>query len=228
MNKQVNLNLDDFMTGSLLGDGHLFNHDRNNKALFTQSCKSHNYLKWKQEFLERLNIKSKISKTFSFDKRYNKKRRLFILYTKKSLFFGELLKEWYINKKKIIPKNTKLTLGSLIIWFCEDGTYSKISGITFCTECFTKEEVSYLINQLSDFNLKGRLYKRNKTSFRIGLDANSSRLFIKLIRTLLPQPFVYKIRNYKEPNLFCEKCNYFDINPKSFTNHYRSHKGDEK
>lgn len=77
----------------------------------------------------------------------------------------ELYEVFYLNGKKIVPKNLYelLTWEGLVHWICGDGTYS--SGITLQTQCFTIEELVLIINVLIiKFGLECTIHKQNNYS----------------------------------------------------------------
>ena len=73
----------------------------------------------------------------------------------------ELYDLFYQDGKKIVPKNLYelLTWEGLVHWIEGDGTYS--SGITLQTQCFTLEEVVFIINVLIiKFGLECSIHKQ--------------------------------------------------------------------
>lgn len=77
----------------------------------------------------------------------------------------EFYELFYINGKKNVPKNLYelLTWEGLVHWICGDGTYS--SGITLQTQCFTLEEIVFIINVLYiKFGLECTIHRQNNYS----------------------------------------------------------------
>ena len=128
-----------------------------------------------------------------------------------SSFSGELNRVhdiFYINRKKVIPKNIKdilISPISLAVWFMDDGTldYREKDHCAFhlCTNCFTKVEVRKLIDVLdSNFGIKSSLHYtlcRGKRHARIYIGARGRERFIELIN-----PFVLNCFKYKLPTLY--------------------------
>nr|YP_009574622.1 hypothetical protein 1835-42 [Orbilia dorsalia]QBF58423.1 hypothetical protein 1835-42 [Orbilia dorsalia] len=72
---------------------------------------------------------------------------------------------FYFEGKKIVPKNLYeiLTWEALVHWICGDGTYN--SGITIQTQCFTIEELVFIINVLMiKFDLECSIHKQDNYS----------------------------------------------------------------
>jgi hypothetical protein len=107
-----------------------------------------------------------ITKTF-----LHKKAHYALSFTTRSLnCITELYELFYLEGKKIVPKNLYelLTWEALAHLICGDGTYS--SGITLQTQCFTIEELVLIINVLIiKFGLECSIHKQ----------ANYSVIYIK-------------------------------------------------
>lgn len=92
----------------------------------------------------------------------HKKVHYALSFTTRSLnCITELYELFYLEDKKIVPKNLYelLTWEGLVHWICGDGTYS--SGITLQTQCFTIEELVLIINVLIvKFGLECTIHKQ--------------------------------------------------------------------
>jgi hypothetical protein len=85
----------------------------------------------------------------------------------KSKMYGDLLienKRWYVNGKKIIPKDLKITKVSCYWWFIGDG-YNSNNNVYLCTDSFTNEENLLLINRFNNLGFKCNLTSINRIRF---------------------------------------------------------------
>lgn len=150
--------------GSLLGDGHaekrLFG--VGTRISFQQEETHLKYIYYLHNLLssagycssnlpvakKRLGNKGKVRKTARF-------------HTWTYTSFNFIREKWYINNKKCVPNNIAeyLTPLALAIWIMDDG--SKVSkGLKLCTNSFTYEECTLLVNALyNNFNLKASIQK---------------------------------------------------------------------
>ena len=110
--------------------------------------------------------------------------------------FNELYDLFYLNNKKIIPKNITdlLTPLSLTYWICDDGSWNKINKyVTICTDSFTLLEVENLISVLNNkFNLKSYKVKNGK-NYRIIIPSYSIYILQDLISSHIPSMMKHKI-----------------------------------
>ena len=154
--KYANLNKDHFeiLDGIMLSDGCLSDKSRISARL-TFGFKYKNVCK---TIINQLN-----SLTFS---PINKNEKT-SCYHSKSHYFHDLLKEnkrWYLNNKKIIPNDIKVTKKSCYWWYIGDG-YISNNNVYLCTECFSKKENLFLIEKLKEKNFKVSLTSRNRLRF---------------------------------------------------------------
>ena len=85
----------------------------------------------------------------------------------KSKMYGDLLTEnirWYINGKKIIPKDIKITNTMCYWWFIGDG-YNSNNNVYLCTDSFTNNENLLLIDKLNEIGFKCSLTSKNRIRF---------------------------------------------------------------
>ncbi len=71
------------------------------------------------------------------------------IWSRKSVQFMKLYHQWYLNSKKIVPKNIQMTLTTLLHWFIGDG-YSSKSGLGLSTHSFCVSDVKFLIAILNE------------------------------------------------------------------------------
>lgn len=109
----------------------------------------------------------------------------------------ELYELFYINEKKIVPKNLYelLTWEGLVHWICGDGTYS--SGITLQTQCFTIEELVLIVNVLIlKFGLECTIHKQNNYSL-IYIKSKSIKQNLHNMLPYIHPTMLYKFRGPK-------------------------------
>lgn len=104
-----------------------------------------------------------------------------------------------VTKKgiKIVPKNIHklLTARAVAYWFMDDGTFSKSGkkSYYFSTQGFTKPDCQRLCDALkSNFDINSNVHK-DKTFWRIYVNADSSQKLIDLISPYLRDCFLYKL-----------------------------------
>ena len=116
---------------------------------------------------------------------------------------------FYPEGKKIIPKDINKILTSpisLAVWFIDDGTldYRPKDHCAFhlCTNCFTKEDTSKLIDVLkNNFGIVSSLHYtlcRGKRHCRIYIGAQGRDRFIELITPYILDCFKYKLPQYRK------------------------------
>jgi hypothetical protein len=85
----------------------------------------------------------------------------------KSKMYGDLLlenKRWYVNGKKIIPNDIKITKNLCYWWFIGDG-YNSNENVYLCTDSFTKEENLLLCSKFNELEFKCNLTSKNRIRF---------------------------------------------------------------
>lgn len=146
----------EFITGSLLGDGWISNLKYGRKSPnfgIDRKQDDLEYLKWQYEFVSSLCLrpiilKDKLNKTTGDIQ----KHCLFETRFLPSLL--EFRKLWYPNDVKIVPANLKLTKLVMQIWYCDDGSLEVFDSgnfrLKFSTHGFSKDENMFLIYLLQD------------------------------------------------------------------------------
>ncbi len=108
----------------------------------------------------------------TYNKKYNKHYKHFFTKTNS---FNDLLSEyerWYINGKKIIPSDIKLTNLMLYWWFVCDG-YNTDNNVYLCTECYTDNDLIIISEKLEKIGYRNsitsrrriRIYKKDSIAF---------------------------------------------------------------
>ena len=85
----------------------------------------------------------------------------------KSKRYHDLLNEnkrWYLNKKKIVPRDVIITQKSCYWWFIGDG-YNTNNNVYLCTDSFSKEDNLFLIEKISEIGFKPSLTSKNRIRF---------------------------------------------------------------
>lgn len=144
---------EDIVTGSLLGDGCLF--QRKNKPdgtpyfgnsffSMTKTETVMNYMEW---VVQKLSVFSRMRISNPRKSGYTGK------YTNRNVSSGQheywtdLRKKWYPNGKKIVPKDLQLNMKSLAIWLMDDGGPGLRS---IHSASFSKEENLFLVDQINN------------------------------------------------------------------------------
>lgn len=191
----------EIINGSLLGDGSLKNvRNTNNNCSFVKSQRidRKEYLQW--HFDKLIPYSSSISEKavklkFNYYSDRNLEKYSYSNYfiTHHHSFFRDLSYKWYKNSNgifeiknnqviKIIPNDLELTPLSLSIWFCDDGCADKkLHNCTLSTNCFSFEEVDFLISLLKkNFNLTCTM-KTSRNQPIIFIPVNSYNDFMSII-----------------------------------------------
>lgn len=116
------------------------------------------------------------------------------LYTMAHPIFTAYRMKWYENpfakSKKIIPSDLRLTWRSAAIWMCDDGSnYAKIRqrNLTLYTDCFTKQEVEFLIDVIRrDLGIIARISQRTDSQYIIRIYGEEWFKFIENIKPFIP------------------------------------------
>ena len=159
------------LVGSLLGDGHLeFARKNTHNSRFRKGQK-HQFQAYQESLFSELNPYSKTIKNYiKKPRRIGKQTKLYVenetlVYTCSHPVFSELRKKWYIDHKKIVPKDIIITPIVLAYWFCDDGCRGD-NHATLYTQGFSKEENEMLSLYLErDTGIKATVIKA-----RVGLD----------------------------------------------------------
>ena len=189
----------EILIGAILGDGHL-------EKLYTtelsrlkieHSYKQKEYVNWfYEEFRNwvRTKPKQKIKKVFGkVHKNYG-----FCTYGHRLL--GNFQKEFYTEKKKVIPNILleNITPLSLAVWYMDDGSIksNKHKGVFLNTQSFSEKDVKILQSILENkFGIVSST-RKNETGEQIYLGGNSGEKFIKII-----EPFIIPSMKYKIPRV---------------------------
>lgn len=158
------------IVGSMLGDGCIFKYKPTHKPYFCVVRKSSDdqYLIWEYEKLKEFCLSGPKYRT-TFDKRTNQDYHSVKFMTRRIDLFDEYYNSWYLDGKKIVPLNLKLSPLSLAIWFCDDGCVSPSNSpwrmrIKLSTHGFENNDVEFL---------QSLLQKRYKEKFPLIKETNN-------------------------------------------------------
>lgn len=192
--KQPDQRLYEFLTGCLLGDGHLEKRPGKRNARYAEGGSNQEYLKWKHEFLSQYlpcSFKEKISSPHILTGR---EYRGWWIKTKVHPLLTELHSQWYSDRKfvsqDIILKY--LSEFALIVWFCDDGCSS--NGIRFYTMAFSIDEVTLLKRLLeSRFGFQASILTNQKNQPFIRLGGDSKQKLAKIVSSFSIPGMKYKL-----------------------------------
>jgi hypothetical protein len=157
------MSLFEIINGSLLGDACVQFDNYKYRKYFSYKITAidKNFLEWLKVIFQQYSIKCWISKE-------NKISNTFALYFYiNSCPYPELLQfrnKWYkqINGRttKIIPKNLGISPMVLLYWYLGDGSLirrkndeNRVPYIVLATNCFSKEDIDFLVKKLKELNL---------------------------------------------------------------------------
>ena len=151
-------NLREILEGCLLGDGSILN-EKDKYFRFIVASKSKKLLEWIGKIIK--NISKKVNIYYTQDKR-NKVWKMYVKFRNNELLIS-LERKWYKKvgnrRKKVIPKDLRLTPTVLLFWYLGDGSLirrkdsNRLPFIVFATNCFSKSEINLLIKKLKKLGL---------------------------------------------------------------------------
>jgi hypothetical protein len=151
------MKLEDFVEYSMLGDGTL--RCLNGKGVFyrlTQVARHKDYIDYVSSHFPSV-------KHYYYEKRADGKNAApwYVIETKSIESLKTVYTRWFIDKKKIVPGDIKLTTEGLAIWIMDDGSYNKSrKEVKLCTNAFTFDEAETLKQALfRDLNIVASIRK---------------------------------------------------------------------
>ena len=203
----------DIITGNLLGDGSIpySKGNRNFSFQFVQKAENEEYVRFIHKTMLPFSRKMEFSKDrkptivdgkivhleTTEDWCYSAKFK-----TATRPVFTRLREKWYVTlyekgAKKIIPSDLKLNWRIVSIWFCDDGNnWIPNKSLTFYTDCFSKDEVEFLIYRFKeDLGISAlRLTHNDKPIIKI--DSGHYFRFLDKVRRYIPWDCMkYKVAN---------------------------------
>lgn len=106
------------------------------------------------------------------------------------------------SKKKVVPKliHRFLKPRSLAYWFMDNGSVKsgEHQGLLINTQSFSRREQEILVEALKrNFDVDVMIHKDGYGKYRLYMDLNESKKFIKLIEPYIHPSMMYKIRRAK-------------------------------
>lgn len=170
--------------GSILGDGYM-RKKVNAHLQITHSIKQKEYVDWKYGILK--NIVITPPKSY----RGNAGRIGYRFFTRSLPEITTFYNKFYHNRRKIIPKELKLSPLSLAVWYMDDGSRNGHSGYLNCQQ-FDSESQMNLLTSLERFGIKATLHK-DKIYKRIYISAKSMPLLTNLVERFVVPSLRYKL-----------------------------------
>lgn len=205
--KQLTEEQNDLMIGCLLGDLNvrLGEYAKNSRCRFKQKIASLEYIQHLHEKMNPFSLKISTErnrgpihingKMYCDAEHWNGKWYKACLFnTISHPIFTELWEKWYNNRIKVIPNDLKLNWRILAYWAVDDGCNNQTrTNFTFHTNCFTVQEVFFLIDKLKKMGINSHItFKNKKPIIYIGKD--SYFYFINGIKPyMFWECFAYKI-----------------------------------
>lgn len=174
---------EEILTGSLLGDAYI---TARGQIQFEQSVHQKEYLFWKHQELSSISYKN-VSIAKRFDKRYKHENISYRFWTRQ--YFASWREKFYLNNKKIVPKDIQLTPLSIAVWYMDDGCLSDNKCI-IATDGFSKDDICFLQKLLLEkFNIKTSV----KNESKIMIKKESFNIFFSIIRPHIISSMLYKV-----------------------------------
>lgn len=194
--------LEQFIRGSILGDGYLTiqkTEKTMSRMQFTHSPKQQEYLKWKGDILNSIGIKLKIRSYTHASSRYKSGYYTNYLGNSESHpVFTEFRKKYYPKGKKILNREDLKNINefALAIWYMDDGNIwnrkNRSSCITLNTQSFSKDDIFFLIDLLlKKWEIKSTYNKSDNT---IRVSSKSCSKLINLIKPYIISEMEYKTK----------------------------------
>lgn len=207
----------EIIEGHLLGDGHMIKRWANASFSIERSILDKDYSLWTLNELNNIITPIGLRERKRFNKKTNKTSYSCELLTKSLPDLNSLYERWYINKKKVVPKDLILTPLMIGIWICDDGHItdgrlryknSKSLKIRFSTDGFKKDEVIFLSDQLKikyGENIKNyKIKDKNQWIIEIGTTSICKKLLRDINSDFPPLKRKSDIWNRKDFDLYDE------------------------
>lgn len=149
------INLQNIIEGCLLGDGHIEINKSGVNGSFKYRSSSYEHVKFVHSFFKEFCSKNfnEPKKSEYFDRRTQKKYVSYYFNTLTNEIFTTQQKRFYRERVKIIPKDLVLNPINLLFWYIGDGELETNYGyIKLHTNSFSKDEVIFLNNQLTEYD----------------------------------------------------------------------------
>lgn len=197
---EINVEFEQFIVGSLLGDGSLSKNKKegrkscNSKLTMQHSSKQKDYVLYKKSILDTLNIKNTIESSDQYYKPRNITYSYCTLSTLQNVSLNKYRESWYTETEgKQVPNNTKLSPLSIAIWFMDDGTIAGKTAYYLCTNSFNTRSLSILQEELLRFGIETNLHVAKLNQKTIYIKKKSVEKFNSIILPYICDSMKYKI-----------------------------------
>ncbi len=179
------------LDGWMLGDGNIT--FTGIQAYFQFTSKHEEYVQYVKNIIEQSGLVCKIY--VMTDKKY--KTKAFRLKTPSTIQLADIYNKWYVNRKKIVPSDIKLSNSVIRNWIMDDGSVSKDKGhLRLCTCSFTINECEILAEKLNKFINDDTIHVTNKQKYPvIYASKNAARILFNKIGAPDVSCFQYKWSN---------------------------------
>jgi hypothetical protein len=175
----------DIVIGTMLGDGYM-RCKTNAHLQITHSINQKEYVDWMYGVLKNCVL------TQPKPYKGNGKRIGYRFFTRSLPCFTDIYKQFYKDKRKIIPPNLKLNEQILAVWYMDDGSLCDKSCY-LNTQQFPEQEQLLLSRLLlKDFGLTAKRDK-DKQYYRLRFNVKESKKFVDLIRPYIIPSMAYKV-----------------------------------
>lgn len=182
------------LIGNLLGDGFIYyTTKKSNYPVFSVEYKHREYC----EYINRINPFLH-GQPINYRRRFNSRYKTGEIEQYKSTSLSssvlkELHSKWYINNKKIVPKNIILTPQTMLIWFLDDGFKTGNTNLSIATDGFSLEDNYLLKSKLEEFGLSINFHKASsKENVRLYIPSKSAKDFLHIIGLCPVKCYQYK------------------------------------
>ena len=209
--------LQQILTGELLGDGYLTIYNNCKNACFRHASKH-------REYSEYLLEKFKIYDPHILSRSVGK-NKYFHLTTKSNTYLTKIYNQWYNldgKKEKIIPEDIELTPLVIYHWWVGDGGFNNTkNGQSFAnihTEGFRKKYVDLLVEKLSEIGFESSLIreprmKNKEFGYYIKINQNDLYKFITMMENNLKcfeYKFIIDFERYKNRSIYRHRFSDFN------------------
>lgn len=188
------------LIGMVLGDAYLQKTGKKNARIrLEHSEKQKEYLLWKgKQFFQYFQGKPK--KLERFNPVYKKTYQYFRWQSNTSPEIGKFRNLFYLNNRKIIPKNLPMFLTeplSLAIWFMDDGYFYRRDRMAYIyLPKYSDQELKILLTALKEnFTLEGKIKKKKGGNLVLVFGVDETEKLISLLKPHIFPSMLYKIES---------------------------------
>jgi len=187
------------LIGTLLGDGMLELNGRHVRLRVDHSIKQKAYVEWKYKMFRNLTTGSGIRYLSVFDHRRKNTDYHFRFDTISTFLLTKLHKDFYVNKRKRVPKNIIKILKkplSLAVWFMDDGyKRNDCNALRISTDSFNLKEQRLLLECLKrNFRINAKLHRKGEFwNIYIPNSNSEAKNFCRIVKPYIIPEMEYKI-----------------------------------